>query len=368
MKRISCFVLSVIVFLSGVIPSFDVVAYEYYRSYDVIISDAESQSMVSALSVRDLYDGNLSIELLFDAFEEPSFLLGITGLGYAIMSRENHTVFECGDGQPYIGYENHKKYYGGVLSYYVRDDNSPLLFNITSKEYQSPTIPYIFEDAPMRGPEYDDPITVYKLSNSYFITKYTFGWNETGSCNQIAAGIALNYLRRQYQLPVIPTSMMPEVFNQHWPSNYGIYVSDYPKANSLDQRLSQYFIYSYLVTFGATYCDCVNNYLADTVSSSANRPTLSYTFHPSYTLIKQNILTNKPVIVSTLIDPTYGNHTMVAYGCRKINNGSIAKELLVHVGWYSSGNFNNSSPYTHKEVWLNMNTLSYGYFFSIPVG
>lgn len=59
--------------------------------------------------------------LLFNLKDEASYVLGANGGGYVILSLENLEVSEAGEGDsPYAGYPDCRKYYGGVLNYYVK--------------------------------------------------------------------------------------------------------------------------------------------------------------------------------------------------------------------------------------------------------
>lgn len=336
-------------------------------------TESEAAFTNSALEARKLYSDDLTIEPLYDADEKPAFLIGITSLGYIIIQRDSEIVFECGENNPFIGFDNCKKYYGGVLSYYVKLRNQELFYNIVTKQSEALPRPFIFDDDPQRDQVIDDPGigSPNLVSHPQYITKYAFGYNINGTCNVVAFGIALNYIKRQYGLPVTAYNMTPELFNHisgSFPDSPSQNNSMYPKAETLHSKLNQYFIYSYLVTWGATYCSCANSYLTNTVPQASNRPELTYQYHPSYNMIRDNISASKPVIVSTLNDPVYENHTMVAYGCRNVvQGGSSTKELLIHTGLHESGYFTlTAHQYTHNAIWLNMNTISFGYFFIMP--
>lgn len=185
---------------------------------------------------------------------------------------------------------------------------------------------------------------------------------------RLHAELLLTTIKRQYGLPVITYDMMPELINKGLPGSPAQNEGFYPKAETLHQRLHHFFVYSVNLTWGATYCQCVNDYLNITVSQSSSRPELCYAYHPSYSKIRQEISASKPVIVSTWHDPIYEIHTMVAYGCRSItSNGNTTYELLVHAGWYGDTYFSKiGNQYFLNELWLNMSTISFGYFFILP--
>ena len=81
---------------------------------------------------------------------------------------------------------------------------------------------------------------------------------------------------------------------------------------------------------------------------------------PKASTIKANILDNKPVLITTTLSAQYPFHTMCVYGYRETSDGP---QLLVHVGWYSRGNFEalsgTSDYYRHKEIWINESEATY---------
>ena len=71
------------------------------------------------VNVWDRNFSNFSAEFLFDSNGEPGYILGITDRGYIILRAETFAFCESGERNPYTGYENAKKYYGGPCAYYV---------------------------------------------------------------------------------------------------------------------------------------------------------------------------------------------------------------------------------------------------------
>ncbi|MBR5947590.1 MAG: hypothetical protein IKZ82_02930 [Clostridia bacterium] len=172
------------------------------------ISTDEVEAMRTVLEVRELYADDFVVELLYDADNQQSFLLGSTSLGSAIMERSTRTVCEWSEFNTYDGCGAGKKYYGGVLQYYVKRSDSEKYINIrTGVEETAPSRALIVEDferaivpdptnpgGSQQGEIYEFP------DNSEYIRRYAFGLNtsQTNSCSEVALGIALNYLYRKY--------------------------------------------------------------------------------------------------------------------------------------------------------------------------
>lgn len=221
---------------------------------------------------------------------------------------------------------------------------------------------------PNRSHEIDEPgggNTNIRLTNYRYITQYAFGYNANGTCNEVACCIALNYLKRQYNVPVCTANMTPELFNSSFPQSAQQNNSTYPKAELFHQRLQQFMAVPGLA-WGSKYSGSVNSYLETTITNPALRPIafarlrVAFPFSSVHSLISSN----KPVIVQTFGHPEYNNHTMVAYGCRTVGS---TNEVLVHVGWHDPTRFSQSgNQYTHKDHWVNYLSISYYYSFILP--
>lgn len=340
------------------------------------ISYKEAMLMQEELKARNLYSAELSIEPLYDANGEASFLMGSTDLGYAIMERNSGIVYECGEASPFCGFKDCKKFYGGVMLYYVKKadktdkSDKDVYCNIMTGESEAMPLPYI--STASRG-EYanasgNDQVEV-RLENERYITQYAFGYNKDGTCNQVAFAIALNYLRLQRKYPVINTYYIPELFlAKVFPEKYHDAVSAFPCAEDLHQKVRIYFEPS-IFAWGNGYCNAANNYLTSLISNPDKCPGVYCNYLPSYTKIATEIASKRPLIVSTWTDPNYSFHTMAAYGIRfvKTSNG-YTPEVLVHVGWYRKSFFRQigGRKFEQKDQYVNLKSLTYGYFFTTP--
>ena len=81
-----------------------------------VVSFTEAQAMKSAMETRGI-GGDISIEILHDSNNKPSFLLGVSDSGYQIIARETLMCIEGGEANPYASYPEGKKVYGGFLNF-----------------------------------------------------------------------------------------------------------------------------------------------------------------------------------------------------------------------------------------------------------
>ena len=376
MKKTLSFILVLTVAFINVLPTVPATATNQIlfvpRDSMYCVSEAETELVRLELDARGLYDENMTVEPMYDSEGAAAFLLGRTSTGYAILARDNGIVLECGELQPFTGYENCKKYYGGPLSHYIKCLNSGDYLNLASGRFS--TLPVVDIPEPVRNQVIDPGLggDTYKVINPQYITRYAHGYNESGTCNVVACGIALNYIKREYNLPILSVNRTPELLTATGlPQNANENLSSYPKAENLNRFLELYFIYNVNLLWGANYVECIDDYLEANVSVPGNRPIFTYKLFPSYIKLKNSILASKPVIVQTSTSATspFDLHTMVAYGCRKVTGNSTTYELLVHTGWYNPDyHYYNGSVWEHLSVYINKSWVTYGYFFTIPGG
>lgn len=84
---------------------------------------------LSAYGYRET-EKDFTADILFDANNRSSYLLATTDKGYLILKRDTYEFCECGEMNPYRDYMDYKKYYGGIIHYYVEsakaDSNSAI--------------------------------------------------------------------------------------------------------------------------------------------------------------------------------------------------------------------------------------------------
>ena len=62
------------------------------------LTDEEFDAICKGMSARNVWGGTLRVEAVYDANDEPSYLLGLTDAGYIILIRETLLFCECGRG------------------------------------------------------------------------------------------------------------------------------------------------------------------------------------------------------------------------------------------------------------------------------
>ncbi|MBR5947275.1 MAG: hypothetical protein IKZ82_01340 [Clostridia bacterium] len=368
-KRLFAIILAFVFAIMAVVPM--AMAQENCNGFErrdrhFSISPEDTEFMRSQLVALGLYGDGFLTEPLYDVNGEITFLLGTSECGFVIISRPDGILYEWGGVSPFTGFEACKKYYAGAMSYYVKNIYNNAFYNLmTAAVEESPTLRLI-ESPSQRGGVFDDPQPTpskWTISNPQYITQYAFGYNSTGTCSAVAAGIALNYLKRQYGLPVTINLMTPEPFysTEGFPKNYSSWNSLYPKAETLHQKLTHYCVNGWSIN------EPLNRYFTDWISDPAKRPIAFYDRnYNSFENIKQYILSNRPIIVCTY------THSMAAYGCCKVfSNNGTTYGVLVHMGWTGRSWFNHNNAvnrYEHIEHYINVNTLRALYSFILPSG
>lgn len=374
-KFLSVFIAIIFAFLTLAPASYALTTHDGYikRENNPSVSKEEAKLMEGELRLRDLYADDFVIEPLYDADNEPSFLLGTTSLGSAIMDRRTAVICECGEFNPFVGFELCRKYYGGLLSYYVRRISSSKYTNIVTGQEEALPLARTLdvdssEDRSDGMPTKDKTI---RIPSPGYITRYAFGVNRNGTCNQVACGVALNYLKRKYGYPLTMPSTTPELLTHQPKNDYSEMMSRYPKAEALHQLLNIIFGPP-LFEWGSTYADHVNTYIYRTMRGFSYCPSAYSVWKPSIDSIERELLYSRPVIIQTWNAPTYGNHAMVCYGTRSyIVGGYMRNELLVHNGWYNENYFTkmymgSTEVWEHKNYWVNLSYITFGYFFALP--
>lgn len=324
-----------------------------------------------------LLNNDFQIAILFDYEGSPSYILCTNENGYVVLKRYTSIICECGEINPYRDNMDIKKYYGGALSYYLdgeeyakktgmrieaqfidivgqvaTDKINVVLFNKTEESEEN--------EIPTR-------LEIGIVSNSYnYIRRKAFGYNNDSTCSAVACAIALNYIKHKYGINVISSSQTAENYDNGRAPSASYVATYYPKAHSLHRSLVDDYGMG-AVSYAEGIVVPLSSYLEDMIPNSAQRPTISWTYFPSYSTIKTNILQSKPVLITTTIAGDYSWHTMVVYGYKIDNDNDL---LLVHTGWYSS-QYNSpvssgSNSYYQNQVWINKSYATYGYYFTIP--
>ena len=316
-------------------------------------------------------------DILYSLDDMPSFMIGISKNGYVILERNTYRFCECGEGNPYRDYMDSTKYYGGAACYFIKPEeqttnanSETMYYDILRNSYRS------FSPSPGSSQDLIEPIQnvsgptsvtmTARLSNcNDYIKRKAFGYNDDDTCSAVATGIALNYIASQYNMSILKDNHVSESLNDQLPDDEHPIYKLYPNAN----RLHRYLVDTCRMG-AASYADSIvqplNAYIQDVAPYYYGYHFfLHFTLFPKASTIKANILDNKPVLITTTLSAQYPFHTMCVYGYRETSDGP---QLLVHVGWYSRGNFEllsgTSDYYRHKEIWINESEATYGYYFS----
>lgn len=371
--------------------------YDTVEEKRVEISAKEEELMRHELEARGIYADDVVIEPLYDAENKPNFLLGATSLGSAIMDRRNQIICEWSEFNPFAEWENEKKFYGGALQYYVKCVDSERFVNlrtgaeettIAKAVYDRESERAIVDDSPGAGNGSTETTSFAWLQDAKYITQYAFGFNKNGTCNQVACGLALNYLKRKHGYPIFHTDITPEILNKSIANDERFITKDYGNAEMLHQELLSIFkrhgLFGLggkpLFCWGNTYASGVNKCINELMPNYSNRPSAYAVFTFSIGRIENELKANRPVIIQTLpwaYDTQYSKHTMVCIGARsqrKNINGAppvVTAEVCVHTGWYGLNLFNtvttsSGKVWEHKNTWLNIDNISYAYFFNLP--
>lgn len=344
------------------------------------LTDQEISVLQEKLNAYGYGEEDFTYDVLYDAHDSPSFILGLTSNGYVILKRGTYNFFECGEGNPYFGYMSEKKYYAGVVCYFIRISNKKSQSMEHSEEYYdilrgsySSFVPKAAssrsETEPQEAYATSSTTSVRSsvvLSDNYsYIRAKAFGDNRDNTCSAVATGIALNYIALRHNMAIISNSHISEKLSRGLPTYSGQISTLYPNAN----RLHRYLVDTCRMG-PASYADDisqpVSRYIANNTSYYYGYQFfLHWTPFPSASTIKENIQNDRPVLITTTLFAQYDFHTMCVYGYRDTSDGA---QLLVHVGWYNPNQMQEesagSNQYYQKTTWINAGDATYGYYFS----
>ena len=321
------------------------------------------EALIHGLCGLDLSHDNVQMDYLYDANGTLDYMLGTTSSTYIILEKETYMILEAGEGNPFHGFMDQDKYYGGPLCYYAKDKDATQFYDIVQEKNVDGVSELVRVDSVdasqrnMRGVT----ATTYKRVANYtsYIKKRAFGWNNNNTCSAVALGLALNYLTLQYGNSYVPSSWSSELRTASTETS-----TSYPNAQSL---------HNYLVNSCGMTGPCYGNSLQSgfnvykyTKIPSSYSISLSWTLSPAINTIKTKIDNNLPVLITTTTgnpDSSYNWHTMLVYGY-KVTDGTTM--YLIHNGWYGSS-YNSYSGGVHiqNEVWYNPTYATYGYYFTL---
>ena len=381
MKRILAFFCT----LTMILPLFAFTASaasEDGDSEDSVSLTVQEQSVLQEKLIAYGYgDEEFTADLLYDADDCPTFLLGTTKEGYIVLRRESNQFCECGEGNPYRDYMTNKKYYAGAVCYFVQlaeegsVQSSSLggYYDILRGTYSS-LVPRL-DTSRVSAEQQEDyehaesPTSIdytVTLSQNYdYIRRKAFGNNTDNTCSAVATGIALNYIAARHNMAIIATNHISEKLDKGLPNSKKPISGLYPNAN----RLHRYLVDTCRmepVSYAEAILGAVRLYTTKVVPlNNIYQFSLQWTLFPKASTIKKNIQADKPVLITTTLFAQYDFHTMCVYGYRDTSDGP---QLLVHTGWYSRPEleslYGSSTNYYQTEIWINESDATYGYYFS----
>ncbi|MGB4589619.1 MAG: hypothetical protein WBI17_10355 [Clostridiaceae bacterium] len=282
--------------------------------------------------------GSIETEVLFDHNNNPSYLIGYSDVGYMIIDRATGKSLERSpDGKnPYEKYPELKKYYGGLLLYYIETNKG--LYDIVNDKIVG-SANYVVKlseetEANVINKNVSTQLDAIDLSNKSitsvtytktiynadtYVRRQAFGNNTTGTCSAVACGIALNYLDKSFNSNVVPTAMNAENL-----VGYDYFSQSYPKATALHYSLvNTYYMLPMSYADGIRQpIDLYRNGIS-TVTPTGIAVQWSF-FNNNTSYITNQLDLNKPaMITTTLFAGSYNFHTMAVYGYNILSDGSI---------------------------------------------
>lgn len=342
-------------------------ALDVSSSPNISISPDEMETVSVAMRLRGM-DGDICVEVLLDHNGIPAYIFGTTDSGYLILDRNSMKCMENGLVNPYAGYMEAVKYYGGPTLYYAEVKGQ--IYDITrGQATQQITYLSLYDEAvyPRNSTHSASTagivtFTEKRLRYAYDdIQRQAFGYNDDNTCTAVACAIVLNYLDRHSNDDIVnshveaenvlPASSAMEVKN-NTPNAYGLHR----------------FLVDNCGMGIATWGDWV------TVGIGKYRdknPGVIPTGLEVY--YRENIVNNWAIddiddgrpsmLTSTLLGGSYKWHTMPIYGYRQYSDGTL--EYLVHPGWYTRVTKDSATgQYYVPEVWVDCTTATFLYKFS----
>lgn len=324
-----------------------------------VYSESDAEAVLRKMECYDVAGESFEMRTLFNADDEPAFLLGLSEKGYVIIGSEDYMFHEGGEGNPFRGFEQSKLYYGGPLCYFV--DDGETYYDIFRGEHTSemrevrPNPDAVMQQklqSVLDSPRSTTKVLPFDMA---YIRKRAFGHNSLGTCTAVAFGQALYYLDAVYDDDCVPAGFESELRTIN-PE----YDTDYAKAEAMHQYLSKSQQNGGcgmgVACYGSSTIAPFNTYCSNMVPASQCNVSMTYTLSLGITAAKQHLDQNLPLVITTGIgnpDTPYNTHSMLVYGY-KVENGLTS--YLVHNGWYCQGT--DQSTYVNgfhvqNQYWLS---------------
>jgi len=331
-----------------------------------LISEMEKKLILEGMTNRGIIS-KTNIEVLFDAHNEPAFLIGYGNEGYLIVYRSTMCCVEAGTINPYKEFICKKKFYTGILDYYIYDDADGF-FSLNSLEcYKEISNNDGFFDSLQKVNNYpyvtSSITTSVFLPNRYdYIQRVAFGCNNDNTCTAVACTIVLNYLDKSNN-NIVPSSFQLPYCNNGNTNTINNVTAHYSSAHNFHRYLVDNCGMG-AATYASGVTTGIANYRNQSVAVNSTNISASWAMPYSVSSVKQMINSSKPSMLTTTFAGDYSWHTMVIYGYRTYNDGST--EYLVHTGWYTSmvKISGSTSAYYMPYIWVSSSIATYGYSFT----
>lgn len=333
----------------------------------------------------------VSSDILLDRYGEPSYVIGYSEEGYLIMDLSSYAFLEQGVGDGPYSADAEKKYYGGV-GCYTEDFGTGLVDAMTDRPVDAisflPAVETVTEENGTRnrssGRMGASAVVNVKYIDDYKtdIQNVLFGKNGAdlnNTCTAVATTIALNYLDQKFDWRLV----LSEFELEQWTGAREKNIS-YSQASSFHRYLVEECGFNLrdfpvLETLGVWGDQAKEGFYAY-LGNDSDRQKIGVDFSwdlAGGSLISSSIDNNCPVLITTLIDwwneapvdANYGNHTMVVYGYRTLEDGSM--EINVHSGWYASASHyedDDSKLVYMPDIWVPSSLAFMTYNFSLSDG
>lgn len=339
------------------------------------VTASEKSAVEAAMDARGL-GGEVSVECLYNAEGQAKFLLGVSKAGYLIMSRDSLLCIECGEGNPYREYVDSKKYYGGVLCYYIADNIgyydlsrgkscssmtiNPNTYDLKANVSDATSESNRGESEPVAAAATATVTRAAELySNFNWIRRHAFGFNVDGTCSAVATTLALNYLD-YHNGHVVPS-------RYHLEELTGIATASdvatlYPKAEAFHQYIISCGMG--IGSFADFITEAIDNYRNSSFSIFETGINCVHYVNLVGAVIKPYLDCDRPAMLTSTFFGDIDTHTMLVYGYREFSDGST--EWLVHPGWYNSViQVTSGGVYAVEERWVSNATATFFYVFSL---
>lgn len=335
------------------------------------INASEYSSIYNLMNMRGL-TGDIEVSVLYDTYNEPSYLLGTSNTGYLIMSRSTLRCVECGQGNPYVGYDEVTKYYGGVCNYYVPNEGK--FFDISRGRVESSmrtldSLSKTSEDLvvshELRTSTYSSTSSVSSIAilpfQEEWIRKKAFGYNDDNTCSAVACTLALSYIDN-YNNDVVPARYELEDLTYGYYTSAQYVENNYPNAHSFHRYLVEdcgMIPGSFCgdIALGIEEYSGTSNLVGSTNIQA--RWVLNVTGNDARECLRDD----RPALLTSTVVGDYDWHTMLVYGYRTFSDGTA--EWLVHPGWYSHVSYSSAYGYHRvSELWVSAETATFLYIFT----